>query len=146
MIDSFRGPYRFLSNFQSCIVYYEGLRYPTTEHAYQAAKSLDPKERAMVAALPTAAEAKKAGKLVTRRPGFEDMKLKVMSELLLQKFSDLNPAMRDALIATGDEYLVEGNDWGDTYWGVCKGVGDNHLGRLLMEVRGLAAALAATPR
>ena len=39
------------------------------------------------------------------------------------------------LVETGTEELVEGNDWGDTYWGVCKGTGKNMLGKILMEVR-----------
>lgn len=135
MIDDFRGPYRFLSNFQSCVVYYEGLRYPTTEHAYQAAKTLDMTLRAQFASLATPREAKRLGRTVKLREGWDSMKLGVMRELLRQKFSDLNPALRDALKATGEELLVEGNTWGDRYWGICGGVGDNHLGRILMEIR-----------
>ena len=43
--------------------------------------------------------------------------------------------MASRLINTGDAILIEGNTWGDTYWGVCDGVGENRLGKLLMEVR-----------
>jgi len=39
-INTFRGKYRFLSNFYYAEVNYEGIRYPTVEHAYQAAKTL----------------------------------------------------------------------------------------------------------
>jgi predicted NAD-dependent protein-ADP-ribosyltransferase YbiA (DUF1768 family) len=39
------------------------------------------------------------------------------------------------LKATGDEELVEGNWWNDTFWGVCNGVGENNLGKLLMKIR-----------
>ena len=46
-----------------------------------------------------------------------------------------NPELRSLLLATGNEELVEGNWWRDTYWGVCEGVGQNKLGKLLMQVR-----------
>jgi len=39
MIDSFKGDFRFLSNFYPVNVDYEGIMYPTVEHAYVAAKN-----------------------------------------------------------------------------------------------------------
>ena len=39
------------------------------------------------------------------------------------------------LIQTGDSVLIEGNTWGDRVWGVCNGVGENRLGRILMKIR-----------
>jgi predicted NAD-dependent protein-ADP-ribosyltransferase YbiA (DUF1768 family) len=56
-----------------------------------------------------------------------------MLHLLQQKFSD--PVLKEKLLATGGAVLVEGNTWGDTFWGVYKRNGMNHLGRLLMKVR-----------
>lgn len=56
-----------------------------------------------------------------------------MRDLLDLKFAD--PALAALLLATGDADLVEGNDWGDRFWGVCDGAGANMLGRLLMELR-----------
>jgi predicted NAD-dependent protein-ADP-ribosyltransferase YbiA (DUF1768 family) len=50
------------------------------------------------------------------------------------KFSR-NPELRVKLLNTGDLQLVEGNYWGDTFWGVCNGKGENHLGKILMRVR-----------
>lgn len=35
----------------------------------------------------------------------------------------------------GDAELIEGNTWGDRIWGVCDGVGENRLGKILMRVR-----------
>ena len=58
-----------------------------------------------------------------------------MRSLLLQKFSALD--MRKKLIATCQAPLVEGNHWGDIFWGVCDGKGENNLGKLLMETRSL---------
>ena len=56
-----------------------------------------------------------------------------MEYLLLQKF--FIPELREKLLATGNEELIEGNWWGDTYWGVCKGKGENNLGKSLMKIR-----------
>ena len=56
-----------------------------------------------------------------------------MLELLHLKFR--HPVLKDQLLATGDVELIEGNDWGDEFWGVCCGKGSNNLGKLLMLVR-----------
>ena len=133
MIDSFDGEYRFLSNFHFARVEYEGVYYRSVEHAYQAAKCADPDHRKTFERMHSPAMAKRAGRKVELRSDWEDVKERVMLDLLRQKF-DYND-LRDALLATGDEELVEGNWWGDTYWGVCRGVGENRLGRLLMQVR-----------
>ncbi|WP_308694469.1 NADAR family protein [uncultured Veillonella sp.] len=39
------------------------------------------------------------------------------------------------LLATRDRMLIEGNDWGDTFWGMVDGEGENNLGKILMRVR-----------
>jgi predicted NAD-dependent protein-ADP-ribosyltransferase YbiA (DUF1768 family) len=57
-----------------------------------------------------------------------------MREILIAKFSQ-NEDIKGKLLATGDTELIEGNTWGDTFWGVCRGEGTNWLGKLLMEVR-----------
>jgi ribA/ribD-fused uncharacterized protein len=133
MIDAFSGKYRFLSNFWPAEVTFEGEVYFSVEHAYQAAKFLDPKLREKIRLTPLPAAAKKLGKGKGIRPDWDSMKQAYMSCFLDQKFSD--PALANSLLATGDEELVEGNWWGDTYWGVCKGVGENRLGKLLMQIR-----------
>jgi hypothetical protein len=43
--------------------------------------------------------------------------------------------LKQLLLATGDKELIEGNTWGDTFWGVCNGIGQNHLGKILMAKR-----------
>lgn len=63
------------------------------------------------------------------------MKLQLMERLLLKKFDNNHPQPQQMLLSTGDEELIEGNYWKDTYWGVCNGVGENHLGKLLMKIR-----------
>jgi ribA/ribD-fused uncharacterized protein len=132
-IDSFSGKYRFLSNFYSIDVGYEGVIYPSVEHAYQAAKTLNVGLRSAIRMAGNPGAAKKMGQAVLLRPEWEDVKVEIMAELLARKFA--HPGLRASLLATGDEELIEGNTWGDTVWGVCNGVGTNYLGRLLMDLR-----------
>ena len=115
-IDSFKGNYDFLSNFYMVEVEYEGLIYPSTEHAYQAAKSLNKKAREAIRDASTPNRAKKMGQKVTLRKDWEMVKLQVMYDLLLKKFA--HDDLKAKLLATGQAELVEGNWWGDTYWGV----------------------------
>lgn len=131
-IDRFRGEYRFLSNFWPAQVQFEGITYPTVENAYQAAKTLDPDERMVIRDV-TPGMAKKMGGLLEIRGDWESLRLSVMLELLRRKFQ-VEP-LKSQLLRTGDRELIEGNDWGDRFWGVCSGTGENHLGKLLMQVR-----------
>lgn len=133
-MKAFSGDKAFLSNFWPCSVTYDGVSYPSVEHAYVAAKTTDLAMRERIRAQPTAGAAKRLGRKLALRSEWDDtFKLTVMGELLLQKFSD--PALAKMLAETGDEPLVETNSWGDTFWGVCNGVGQNYLGTLLMLIR-----------
>lgn len=133
-IDTFSGDYGFLSNFYPCEIVFEGRLYKSVEHAYQAAKTLDEQERKGIRGARYAFEAKRLGKTVTLRPDWEDVKLSIMEDLIEQKFAnDLRLSIK--LDQTYPAELIEGNWWGDTYWGVCDGEGENHLGKILMQVR-----------
>ena len=79
-------------------------------------------------------EAKAAGRKIDLRSDWEEVKDKVMYEIVLAKFTQ-NPDLKKKLLATGDEHLEEGNTWGDTIWGTVDGVGENRLGKILMRVR-----------
>ena len=143
MIDNFFGEYRFLSKFWPCDIVYERIKFPSTEHAFQAAKTLDSSIRMEIAALKTPGQAKRAGKKVALRPDWEQVKIYIMRELLSLKFNRYRYSYLSAkLIATYPFELIEGNTWGDKFWGVCDGEGENHLGKLLMQIR---AALLAVP-
>jgi len=149
VINHFRGEYGFLSNFSAAKVVYEGEEYPTVEHAFQAAK-VDVDEmreiyypghgtglqrwREVIRRAPTPGRAKQLGREAPLRTGWETNKVHVMRELLWQKFAPGRIHL-DLLLNTGDASLIEGNTWGDTYWGVCDGKGLNMLGQLLMDVR-----------
>jgi len=133
MISSFRGKYNFLSNFFAAPVTYDGHLFGSNEAAFQAAKC--PRRACEFCNLGPAA-AKKLGRRVELRPEWEYVKDRVMFEIVLNKFTQ-NPALKELLLETGDEELVEGNTWGDRYWGVCNGSGQNKLGKILMKVREL---------
>lgn len=139
-ITQFRGDYRFLSNFYSSPLKFSDLYFPTVEHAYQAAKTLNPAERKYIAGLETAGDAKRAGQEVTIRGDWEQVKYGAMYLLVQKKFE--NRHLRDRLVYTRKAPLIEGNTWHDTYWGQCfcetHGMsGQNKLGEILMQVRAL---------
>lgn len=133
VINGFFGDFRFLSNFYPAIVIYEGRAYPTLEHAYQAAKTLDEEERKKICYAKTPKDAKALGYKVKLRPDWDKVRVCIMRELLEKKFS-LDEFKR-ALQMTKGMKLIKRNNWGDVVWGVCNGVGENLLGRLLMEIR-----------
>lgn len=133
MIDSFRDEYFFLSNFYETSVSYEGLTYQNTEAAFQAQKSLDPAVRAEFTGL-SAASAKHKGRKVNLRKDWEQVKDQLMYEICLAKFTQ-HADLAALLLQTGDEELVEGNNWNDRYWGVSRGSGRNQLGKTLMRIR-----------
>lgn len=139
-IYEFKGRYRFLSNFAPSPFEWNGVLANTVEHHFNAAKTLNPFERAQVYAQTSAADAKKVGRQVTLRPEWDDrIRFEVMTELLRLKFSD--PVLRDQLLNTWPLYLVEGNRWHDQTWGNClcdrhaEEHGANHLGKTLMYIR-----------
>lgn len=142
-IDSFTGTYRFLSNFSPAPVAFDGVTYATVEHAYQAAKTLNEDERREIAALPKPGQAKRAGRRVTMRADWDDVKISVMEEMLRLKFAQ--PRLAEALLSTGDAELIEGNNWNDRFWGVCLGRGRNELGKSLMRVRASLRTGAVAP-
>jgi ribA/ribD-fused uncharacterized protein len=132
-IDAFKGRYAFLSNFYAAPVQYCGEAYPTVEHAYQAAKTLDFDVRRRIRAARTPGVAKRIGQLVSLRPQWDIMRCDVMMTLVWQKFLDAQLRLR--LLDTGTRPLIEGNGWGDRFWGVAGGQGENQLGRILMIIR-----------
>jgi ribA/ribD-fused uncharacterized protein len=133
MIDSFTGEYRWLSNFFPCQVCLDTELYDSVESAYQAAKTLNVDDRRKIQ-LMKPGEAKKFGKSVKLREDWEQVKLQIMENLLRQKFAS-GSSFAEKLLDTDYEELIEGNWWYDTFWGRCKGIGENHLGRILMTIR-----------
>lgn len=133
IIKEFTGEYRWLSNFHLAAVEYEGLVYPSTEHAYQAAKTTDLELRKQFLK-GTPGKAKRLGNKLDLREDWDNVKIQVMYDVCSYKFKNHN-SLRDKLLNTRGKYLIEGNTWGDQFWGVCKGEGRNELGKILMKIR-----------
>ncbi len=134
-IDRFLEENFFLSNFYLVDIEYNGLIYPSVEHAYQAHKSFNIQEKKLFTDknMPPRV-AKKFGQHISLRSDWKDVKLTIMRDLIWRKFFH-NNVMKEKLISTAPAELIEGNWWGDTFWGVCNGEGENHLGKLLMKTR-----------
>lgn len=132
-ISRFIGKNSFLSNFYLCKVEYESLVYPSVEHAFQAAKTLDINERKKFQLMSSPADAKHYGRKLNLRSDWELVKENVMYDCLKSKFSD--PELSRMLLDTGSSILEEGNNHGDKCWGTVDGYGSNKLGQLLMKVR-----------
>lgn len=136
-IKGFFGEYRWLSNFHGCVIYFDGIRFPSTENAYVYAKiQLHDEFYAVIDTLKTcsASDAKKIGKTIPIREDWDRIKFDVMSSIVFDKFYR-HDELRKQLLATGYKHLEETNHWGDTFWGVCDGKGQNKLGKIHMALR-----------
>lgn len=140
MVDRFEDQYAFLSNFYPCTIFYKGVIFPSLENAYQAAKYTgeDALNVCQEFAGFTPGKAKRKGRKLPLRSDWDKIKLEVMEELLRIKFVD--EVLKRQLLATGEEELIEGNDWHDNFWGccsckICCNRGMNNLGKLLMKLR-----------
>lgn len=130
IIDSFSGEYRWLSNFWI----HDTVNGLSVEHLYQAAKATTMDDYLNVLACRTPGAAKRMGKEIVCRSDWDDVRLTLMEHFLREKFV-WNTTLAVKLRETSHCLLVEGNHWGDTFWGVCDGKGENHLGKLLMNIR-----------
>jgi ribA/ribD-fused uncharacterized protein len=140
LIDDFRGEYAFLSNFFMRELVLDGVDYRSAEHAFNVKKTLDAAAAEQVRLAPTPALAKRLGRRVPLRDGWDEtVRYEVMRAVLAAKFAD--PDLLARLLATGDALLIEGNQHEDNHWGQCSceqhraWPGANHLGWMLMEHR-----------
>ncbi len=132
-IKGFFNEYRWLSNFWPAPLKINGITYKNSEAAYQSFK-FPADQRAQFSNL-NPDEAKKLGKNAKiDQKEWNRTKMFIMILVVSSKFSQ-NPDLKQKLKETGDAYLEETNDWNDTCWGVCNGVGSNNLGKILMAYR-----------
>ena len=144
VVCEFKGKYEFLSNFYIVKnpIYYDGHYFQTTEHAYQAYKTLDLKQLEAIKNCSSPGEAKRLAsnsKKTKLRSDWEKIKLPLMYDLLVDKFRG-NPALSKMLYSLYGYHLEEGNWWHDNFWGncyceKCKDItGKNVLGKMLMRL------------
>ena len=153
VINSFQGPFRWLSNFWECTVFFGETQFNSVENAYVAAKL--PEELAHLRLLVAKLSPGKAkrygrgeinltdsddcpyGRISMREDWNDELRLSVMRVLIYQKFHPaMNPELCYRLLQTKEAQLIEGNNWHDEFFGVeQKKGGQNHLGRIIMEQR-----------
>jgi len=155
MIERFRGEYFPFSNMYPLPEWIEadcGLMVPTSEHAYMANRFKDIQIQLAVAAargLETSNAIYKDG-LAAKKLAHELIdageelssadpiaRIALMRRVVRQKI-DKNDSIRTLLIGTEQQEIQEGNDWGDTFWGVSpvgSGSGQNNLGKIYMGIR-----------
>lgn len=137
MISHFRKEYGWLSNMHACQIEYEGHVFKSVENAYMWAKNTDNDVWLSICLNKEPNVVKKLSKGIVMREDWNDVKLKIMYELLLLKFKQ--EPFKTKLKETGLENIQEGNFWNDRFWGVClksnPNEGENHLGRLIMHIR-----------
>jgi hypothetical protein len=121
---------------------------PSVEHYVQAAKSLDHGVQDEILAAATPGEAKRLGRKVQLRPGWDERRFGVYRRALAAKFAPGTP-LAAWLLATLPYAIAEGNTWGDRFWGQVREdgtwVGENWLGVLLMARRAELVAVDAIP-
>lgn len=135
-IRGFFGEYRFLSNYHLCPIWFEGLLYPSTENAYQAAKVALTDRPEFLKMTPPESKRAWKGKSIYTPERWDAIKDNIMYRILVEKFG-YNEQLGQLLKNTGGRYLEETNSWGDAYWGfdVNTQSGQNVLGTMLMQIR-----------
>jgi len=129
--ETFKDRLSFLSNMHPCVIEYKGYLFTCVESAYQSMKCdllIDKKKFIGIDGY----KAKKLGQKIAIRSDWDNIKFRVMKEILEIKFN--KEPFRSKLLEI-DGQITEFNYWRDTYWGVCNGVGDNNLGKILMNIR-----------
>lgn len=132
-INCFKDDYYFLSNFYHAPVTYDGITYRSSEGAYQAQKTKTKEERYAFSNL-NSPNAKRLGQEIDIRQDWDKVRIYHMTAIVRLKFMQ-NPELAQMLLDTGYATLIEGNTWGDHFWGQVDGEGENHLGLILMQVR-----------
>lgn len=124
----------FLNNFKKAPFSLYGHTWNNVETPYQFKKTFDPEEKKAFFEAKTPREARDLGQKVTIRPDWDQARLFIMYECVRAKFEQ-NLDLKEQLLATGDEELIEDSPI-DYYWGCgADGSGKNMLGKVLMFVR-----------
>ena len=132
-INNFTGKYEFLSNFYNNPLVLDGVEYSNAEAAFQAQSAADKGSKRKFARL-SGIKAKAYGRRIVQRDDWDEQaQIDAMREVLIAKFKDKELAKK--LCNTGNEELINMNQFRDEYWGVTTRGGRNKLGEMLMEIR-----------
>ena len=114
----------------------DGAQWPSVEHYYQGMKFEDPQLREQVRHAPSPQAAQTIAKQHQHaiRSDWNTIKQTIMTRGLYIKCRS-HPEVTEAFLQSGDLELVENSQY-DYYWGCGRDLrGDNHYGKLLMQVR-----------
>jgi ribA/ribD-fused uncharacterized protein len=130
------GEFGCFSNFSNHGFELNGKCWQTAEHYFQAQKFAGTiyEEETRIAKTPMDAARKGRDRNKPLRDDWELVKDGIMKEAVMKKFLT-HPDIREVLIDTGNQEIIEATT-DDYYWGCgCNGTGKNTLGKILMEVR-----------
>lgn len=140
-------PYGAFSNLYRREIEFEGEKFATSEHAYQAGKARKPEVRKWLMEAPSPALLAMAAHglyVWDINSDWSKIKFDRMKCVLQAKFTQ-HEDLKHLLLSTGTARLVESatvDNAVNRLWGEVNGVGKNKLGELLMEVRAELAAAA----
>lgn len=122
-------------------IQYEGIRYPSVDHAYQASKTLDAHQREFIASVSAPNVARILANHIVRRPDWFDVRLGIMRDLMYLKFAINANQLMPKLLATGDQLIAFADSKKDPFWGAIyndqtgEWYGNNYIGKALMAIR-----------
>lgn len=131
---STRGNFGEFSNWYTAWFELDGKTWKSSEHYFMAQKTTNKKEQEKIRKTKTPREAKKFGRAVQLRSGWEGMKFEIMVKACYAKFSQ-NERLKELLLSTGDRPIHE--NCSDPHWGGGPNYpkGKDLLGKALMKVR-----------
>lgn len=133
---STKDTYGEFSNFKAYPMELKGKTWRTVEHYFQAQKFAGTEHEDELRETPSPMVVARKGRSRKRplREDWEEVKDEIMREAVQAKFEQ-HKDLREMLLNTGDQEIVE-QTTRDYYWGCgSKGTGKNTLGKILMEVR-----------
>jgi ribA/ribD-fused uncharacterized protein len=136
-INFYTPKFYVFNNFSAHAIEFRGKLYPTSEHAYQAAKCTDPQGQEAIRNARSPLQAKILANetyKAARDPDWGSKKVAIVEEILRAKLAQHQEA-QEALRESGHEDIVEDSPT-DYFWGVgADGSGQNMLGKLWMKIR-----------
>ncbi len=128
------GGWNCFSNFSAHQVEYDGTLWPTSEHAFQAAKTLNEDEKNKIKLARSPQEALLLGRSVMLRSDWESVKVDILESILRAKYTQ-HLAIQEKLFQSQGKELIEASPV-DSFWGIGPGgTGENMCGKLWMKIR-----------
>ncbi len=135
-IPYYENSYFALHNFSAHSILYKGVVYPSVEHAYHAYKFEDDKTKEEIRSAGSPFIAYKLGQKYksSRKNNWDEIKVGILEEIIFEKVKQ-HEEVKNVLLATKNEEIVEENP-NDDFWGSGKeGNGQNNTGKILMRIR-----------